>query len=786
MIDINVLIIDDNDLDAKMVELYLRKSKSTTERFNLTHKTSLKDGFIEIEKSNYDILLLDLNLPDSSGLDTLKSAKEKTNITLVVLTGEEDERTGIQALKQGAHDYLNKGKFDSPMLIRTLVYAQERKRLIDELQDQRKQFENLIRFLPDALVLVDDNLNIVFQNKAFIEMIGLENNKQEINFLDLLVDKSVYQKMNEENKNLNFNNTELLVKKLDGTTKMCLLSCQNWNHNIIENSVTTQKLITLKDITERIKLNELQKEKEIAEFSVQMKQTFMANMSHEMRTPLNIINGINYLMLKTNLDETQKGYVKNHKFATENLLEIISNILDYSQIEAGKLEKEMEDFNLSHLVNKIVSSFKPLANEKNIVLQLDYEKSLVHFFYSDYFKIKQIITNLTANALKYTNSGKILLKVYRVSDSNNETTIKIIVSDTGVGIPKDKYEQIFESFTQLPTENKKKYAGTGLGLSIVKELVKFLDGKLSVQSEFGIGSTFQVILTVKNSDASKVAIEQVEIHSDASEADFSVLVVEDHRPNQLLIQTFLLNWFHGCKIDIANNGLEALKAVDMKKYDIILMDLQMPEMDGFEATKAIRKSNKPYSNIPIIAVTAHALKHETDKCIECGMDDFITKPIDPEILKEKIEKILDENYQSRPVELIEAKETNQTNLLDEEKVELSLDYLKKLAMNNDTMLLELVKQLNIDAPKEVEQLGILTAEKKWKEIGTLAHKMKATASYMGLMFMIEHFNELINNGRNEINTEKIPAQVALVIKNFNLCIVGLDPAINEINNRIKN
>ena len=783
---IRVLIIDDNIVDAKMVALYLQKSNSTTEQFTLEHRLTLKDGLHELATNKYDVLLLDLNLNDSAGLDTLELAKKATDITLVVLTGDEDERTGIRAIQQGAHDYLNKLKFDARILVRTLVYARERKNLIDQLQYQRNQFEDLVQFLPDALLLVDKDMKIILKNKAFTSMMALNDDEKNLNFFDFLYDKKYFNTvMKESVGDISFNNQEIDTIKRNGTILKCLLSCQNWGDRNLSDNKVAQKLITLKDITERKKLETMQKAKELAEQSVLMKQSFMASMSHEMRTPLNIIHGVNYLLNKTPLNELQRDYVKNQKFATENLLEIISNILDFSQIEAGKLESELEDFNLSHLMSKIISSFKPLAQEKNITLTLDYERSLLHVFYSDYFKIKQIVTNLVANAIKYTNKGTIVLKVYKHSENNGNSVIKFLVIDTGQGIPQEKFELIFDSFTQLPTENKKKHAGTGLGLTIVKELVNFMDGTISVSSQAGVGSTFEVMLRLKNSDKSKIALELEDMHSDASEACFKVLVAEDHKPNQLLIKTFLLNWFHGCSIDIADNGAEAIILLDKNEYDVVLMDLQMPEMDGFEATIAIRNSNKTYKNIPIIAVTAHALKHETDKCLECGMNDYITKPIDPEILKEKIEKALD---------LSESKTQAVKPLSDGVDLEkkqpkyqlLNLDYLYKLAMSNDQMMLGLLEQLAIDAPSEMQQLQQLTEQQLWKEIGTLAHKMKATASYLGMIFMVEHFNELITNGRTVSNTESIPNQVALVIQNFELCLQDLNKEISIVKNRLAN
>lgn len=393
-------------------------------------------------------------------------------------------------------------------------------------------------------------------------------------------------------------------------------------------------------------LDELMKAKKELEESMKVKEQFLANMSHEIRTPMNAIVGFTNLLIKTELSNEQKQYVNAIKTSGENLLVIINDILDFSKIQSGKFVFEQIELQLSQVISTLIELMLAKAVEKGIKLSSKIDKNIPDQLIGDPTRLNQILLNLVGNAIKFTEKGEVKITADLTSETDEEVDLKFSIIDTGIGISEDKLSVIFEGFMQASNETTRKYGGTGLGLTIVKQLIELQGGSISVQSEEGEGSTFTFNLKLKKNLQSKSEEKSiVKKNTDENHLEgLSVLLVEDNLLNQILAKKVLTDW--KWKVDVAENGVVALKKLEEHNFDLVLMDIQMPEMDGYETTRSIRKNfTHPKSDIPVIAMTAHALAGEVEKCLASGMDEYISKPFDPKVLYSKIISVLTKNNQ---------------------------------------------------------------------------------------------------------------------------------------------
>ncbi len=490
----------------------------------------------------------------------------------------------------------------------------------------------------------------------------------------------------------------------------------------------------------------------VANDAVKAKQQFLSNMSHEIRTPMNAIIGFTKVLLKTDMSAKQKEYLTAIKLSGDALIVLINDILDLAKVDAGKMVFEHIPFRMSMSISAMLHLFEPKIHEKNLRLTKEYDSRIPEVLLGDSVRLHQIIMNLVSNAVKFTEKGKISLSVRLIDEDDEKVIVEFAISDTGVGIPTEKLEKIFENFQQASSNTSRIYGGTGLGLAIVKQLVEHQGGTVKVKSVVGKGSTFSFVLSFAKTT------ESVESEAEIMEFDkvlheVKVLVVEDIVLNQLLMKTVLDDF--GFETDIASNGKLALEKLRANSYDIILMDLQMPEINGFEATEYIRKTMK--SNIPIIALTADVTTVDLKKCKAVGMDDYIAKPVDERLLYTKMVSSLKKNEHKR-VHLPEKKDKEPNTST------INLDYLNRRTKSNPDLMIQMITLYLNQTPVLIKSINKSLKDKNWKSVYTAVHKLIPSFTIMGIgreyETIAKNVQEYASTGQQ---TDRIPELVLQLV-----------------------
>ncbi|NVO18831.1 MAG: PAS domain S-box protein [Bacteroidetes bacterium] len=482
----------------------------------------------------------------------------------------------------------------------------------------------------------------------------------------------------------------------------------------------------------------------IAENAVKAKQQFLSNMSHEIRTPMNAIIGFTKVVLKTDLTTKQKEYLQAIKLSGDALIVLINDILDLAKVDAGKMIFEQTPFKMSLSISAMLHLFEAKIREKNLDLVKEYDERIPDVLVGDPVRLHQIILNLVSNAVKFTTKGKITVSVRLIEENDEMAMIEFQVRDTGIGIAENKIEKIFENFQQASSGTSRLYGGTGLGLAIVKQLVEPQGGSISVTSKVNEGSTFSFILSFLKTKAD--AEEESEfVELDTEIKDIKVLVAEDIALNQLLMRTVLDDF--GFECDIAVNGKIAIDKLNTNSYDIILMDLQMPEMNGFEATDYIRNTLK--SAIPIIALTADVTTVDLEKCRAVGMNDYIAKPIDEKLLYSKIVEFV---KKSAPV-----REKLEENIAVKPERCIDLQYLIRRTKSNPILMMEMISLYLEQTPPLINTMKHSLLNKDWGSLYAAVHKMIPSFSIVGINIDFENMAKKVQEyASTQQQTDGIP------------------------------
>ena len=621
----------------------------------------------------------------------------------------------------------------------------ERVRMEEALKSSEEKYRGIIENMNLGMIEIDTAESIIYANQRFCTMSGYELNELiGKKATDLFLRGANVKRVSENILRRAYkptNSYELAVKTKSGDDKRWLISASpEFNDD------KTQKgtIIIHLDITQQKRIEQqLREAKALTQRVSKSKDIFLTNMSHEIRTPLNAIMGLGKLLNKSSLDAQQKNYLSGIESASENLLGIINDLLDFSKIEAGKITIEHISFNLDVICTQLINLLSHKAEEKGLVLTHEIDPRIAPVLVGDPFRINQVFTNMLSNAIKFTEKGSISLKATFVEEVNNSQTILAVIEDTGVGIKEEYITHLFDKFTQEDETVVRKFGGTGLGMSITKQLMELMGGSIEVKSKKNAGTTILLTFHFKIGTA-RVLEKKRTIKNDTNNiSNKKILLVEDNNLNRLLANTILTEY--GAIVSEAINGLEAVELMRKEKFDIVLMDIQMPVMDGIQATQIIRKEID--TTTPIIALTANVIKGKIDQFFDAGMDDFIYKPYDEIKLVNPIAKWLNKNITgiSPKREKAEASnsltgiETTKTIVITEEVAPkpsvdklYDLDKSKNIGRNDPVFITKMVQLFVDEVPNTLTKINEAFETGDINTITYLAHRIKPSILNMGI------------------------------------------------------
>jgi PAS domain S-box-containing protein len=610
---------------------------------------------------------------------------------------------------------------------------------------------SLIEASLDPLVTINIDGKITDMNEALENITGITREKLKgTDFFDYFIEpqmaREVYQKVFEKGSVADY---PLTLRHKHGKLTDVLFNGSVYKDDkgnvlgvvIVARDVTNQKRINTEltdakvaaenatEIAEDAK-TKAESATAMAEDVARGKQQFLSNMSHEIRTPMNAIIGFTKVMFRTDLSPKQKEFLTAIKTSGDALIVLINDILDLAKVDAGKMIFVQKPFKLSSSIAAMLHLFETKIQEKNLELIKEYDSKIPEVLLGDPVRLHQIILNLVSNAVKFTSEGKITVSVLLLDEDQEKVTIEFRISDTGIGIAEKDIEMVFENFQQATINTSSQYGGTGLGLAIVKHLVEAQGGSISVKSKINEGSTFSFELVFqKTKDEVESELETGIMELDSEINNIRVLVVEDIALNQLLMRTLLDDY--GFESDMASNGKIAIEKLQAKSYDIILMDLQMPEMNGFEATEYIR--TKMNSQIPIIALSADVTTIDVEKCQAVGMNDYLAKPVDEKILYNKIVGLLKKPALKKHNQQV----VNENNQTGNPKF-INLEHLNLRTKSNPALMMEMISIYLEQTPPLISAMKQGLLDKDWDSIQSAAHKMIPSFSIMGISVEFEN------------------------------------------------
>lgn len=648
------------------------------------------------------------------------------------------------------------------MIFRDVTERNEQQKI---LQRSEEKYRSIIENMYLGLLQVDNDEIILDVNNSMCEMLGYTKEeligKRTLDVIFVEEEKEIFNQVNQKRKTGLSSVYEIRIRRKDGSIFYVLISgaplYNERNEKIgsigIHLDITDRKMLEQDLVVARNK----------AEESVRAKELFLANMSHEIRTPMNAILGITNLFLNTELDSTQLSYLDAIRTSSNNLMVIINDILDFSKIEAGKLELEKVGVYFHALANNVVSQMSFRADEKNILLTRIIDPDIPPIIISDQTRMTQIFLNLLSNAIKFTHEGTVTFICSLEEKDDRYCTIKFRVKDTGIGIDESKLATIFDSFSQEDLSTTRKYGGSGLGLSITRQLVELCGGKIHVKSKKGKGTEFYFSIRFEIGTEKDLPKEEYIVNPIESIAGLHILLAEDHHINQFLAKTILESW--GIEVTIAENGKEAVDAVREKPFDLVLMDMQMPEMDGLQATREIRNSLN--SNIPIVALTANAIRGDQEKCLQAGMDDYLSKPFEQKDLFRIIQKWVRKINIPTPESIIQQMEFHSPvkSVINENKL-FDLSHLRQLALGDEDFIQEMIEIFISSSEEILNEMKAAYENKEYEKLGSLAHKIKPSID----TFLVEPLRETVRHIEQAHKTGSSSSEIDEWMMHFSLVL----------------
>jgi PAS domain S-box-containing protein len=755
-----ILLIEDDEVDQIAFKRMVKREKL---EYTFEIAESLAAAKRCLLNNSYDLVITDYQLGDGNALSLFEYLK---STPFIFATGGGDEEVAVNALKAGAFDYLIKDQARNYLKVLPLTIQNALRR--SKINERLRLLESVIVHANDAVVIASADTftpEIMYVNRAFVEMSGYSEpdvaGKTFGIFVGEETDRVEMQRIAQAFQQSEAVKSELVFYKKDGTPYWVGVSIVPLKD---KNDKTTHFVSIQRDVTERKAAEQaLIEAREAAEQARLAESQFLANMSHEIRTPMNAVIGMTHLLMDSKPSEKQLEYLKALKFSADSLMGIISDILDLSKIEAGKLDFEERQFNLYELLNSLHHTFEYRLKEKAVKIILRTEKSIKNDIIGDPTRLSQILTNLLGNSAKFTDKGHIGIELSVLEQQDAHYLLRFDVFDTGIGIDEGKLDLVFENFKQANAQIHRKFGGTGLGLPIVKNLVELQGGTIKVKSKLGVGTTFSFTLPVKDSGIESVTktdmdddvmgnqiTDDLELLTSAR-----ILIAEDNLMNQKLIGEIMRKW--QLNFDMVSDGVEALEKLSKQRYDLVLMDVNMPRLNGYDAARKLRADQKSLNqHVPIIALTAAALQSEREKVFASGMDKFVSKPFVPANLK----KVMIELLQTPTATPQIPAPTNNTFIEKPNHkataVTVDLSYLQEFSGGDSSFITEMIGLFLSEASSQADLLEQIATEKDWDRLSKLAHKMKPNFQMLGMEPQRElAFNLEIMSKSDTLNMEKL-------------------------------
>jgi two-component system, sensor histidine kinase len=639
------------------------------------------------------------------------------------------------------------------------------------LKIREEKYRSIIDNMNLGLLEVDTEEKILFANQCFCDMCGYE--------LDELLGKraaeifakgeniELMERKNEERRRGTSDAYEIVVKDKRGRVRWWLVSgAPRFN----DNGDLVGSIGIHLDITDQKQLEfELTVAREQAEQSTRSKEVFLANMSHEIRTPMNAILGMSNQLAKTTLTKRQQFFLDTINSASENLLVIINDILDLSKIEAGKLSLEQIAFEPREVIKRAIQVLIHKAEEKGLVLSNSYfDDKASHVLLGDPYRLNQVLLNVLNNAIKFTEKGKVDIRLTVVNEARLSQTIRIDVEDTGIGMDENFKNTLFEKFSQEEASVTRQFGGTGLGMSICKELIELMDGEILVESKKGLGTTISFVVNFPKGEVEDLPSKEAFVADESMLSGKKILVVDDNEINRLVATTILGNY--GAETVEAGNGAESVEYLKTAMVDLVLMDIQMPVMNGFDAAKAIR--NEISKTLPVIALTANAIKGDNQKCLDAGMNDYIAKPFKEEDLLKMIAGML------------KTKVSVKTKKAGSVKAEASSAYdlseIKKISRGNEGFVLKMLKMFVEQVPRHLDEMQEKFDNHQLVAVGEIAHRIKPTIDNMGIVSSKETIREIEKMGKSGADNGTLQQLIQKVTHDINRAVEAIKNDYKEI------
>ena len=769
----NIYVVEDEFIVAENIILDLKGFGYTVVGRASTGEQAIE----EILELRPDLILMDINLKGSlTGIDVAHEIRTVVKAPIIFLTAYADERTLSLAKKAGAYGFLVKPfqsiDLKSAIEVAFTNYAdidqakQQREKSALALKETEERYKQIVDNVSDLIYTTNHRGEFTFVNPAVSRLTGYAIDKiVGMHYSDLV-------RLDYQESTVAFYKKIFKDKEMDSYCEFPILTKDGeeiWIGQRVQLLKKGRYVVgfqaTSRNITERVKFEkELIKAKEEAESMAQIKSQFLANMSHEIRTPLNGIVGIVRLLASTDLDEKQQKYLKAIVTSSNQLMGIINNVLDLSKIEAGKMILDETEFDFIELIESVDSLFETTASQKKIEFKSNIDQNIPRLLLGDTIKLNQILYNLIGNSIKFTEEGGVYVDAKLISESDKDVCIIIRIRDTGIGIEQDKIEQIFSAFAQAESNTTRRFGGSGLGLTIVQRLVELHNGVIYVKSELGSGAEFNVQISLNKvcdkSDCNEVI--QDDCFTDVRIEGMHVLLVEDNKINQLVTSDLLRA--QGVQVDIVSNGKEALEILLNADYDLVLMDMQMPIMDGYEAMRIIREEfDTPLSTIPIIALTAHAFEGELKHCMDEGADAYLSKPFEPKELFLKMEGL---------ISILKKKEAQPAKKINDE---ISMTELLSFVNGDEQLLnstLDLIQSTLIEDMKTIKsQVDI----GDYDGVRRIAHRIKPNYALLGLSSLKALCQEI----EQKHNNSELEHPVYELIKRTEIVFIAIEKELKN-------